>query len=460
MPRPDIVFVFADQPRYSALGSSGNRVVQTPNLDRLAEEGVVFDSAFSSSPICSPFRGHLLTGCYSHQNGVIDNEYALSPNEITLPRVIGQAGYRTGFVGKWHLGYGPYTEEKRHGFDYLAAYNCDHDYYEVSYYENESGPYAMEGWAPEVETELALRYLERCATEDQGEPLALFLGWGPPHWPYDQYPDEHRVYRPEAVDLPPNVPVQMEHFARQELAHYYGNVTGLDAQFGRIMARLKELAMADNTILCFSSDHGDHLSSHGYGKPFDLWLHHTKRCSKATPHEESIHIPFTLRHPKAVPAGTRAQTLLSSVDMMPTLLGLCDTDVPEGVAGQGLSHAALGEDGDEPDSVYLQILGPGWPHRGKRVGFWRGLHTQRWTYARWWRDETEPWLFDRETDPWEIDSLAGKPEFAETQGTMEARLQQWMAETNGPFDAGERDPDTGILRLGQRYTQPQYERVP
>lgn len=161
----------------------------------------------------------------------------------------------------------------------------------------------------------------------------------------------------------------MAQLARQELAHYYGNVTGLDAQSGRIMAELEEPGMADNTILCFSSDHGDHPTSHGYGQPFALWLRHTKRCFKVTPYEVLVHTPSILRHPKAVPAGMRAQTLLGGVDMMPTLLGLCRIDVPEGVAGRDLSHAALGEDSDEPDSVYLQSPGRKWPHRGKWVGF-------------------------------------------------------------------------------------------
>ncbi len=98
--RPNILFVFADQHRYSALGSSGNPVVQTPHLDRLAAEGVAFDNAFSSCPICSPFRGQLVTGRYAHQNGVVDNEYALRPGQVTLADALGQAGYHTGFVGK------------------------------------------------------------------------------------------------------------------------------------------------------------------------------------------------------------------------------------------------------------------------------------------------------------------------------------------------------------------------
>ena len=120
----------------------------------------------------------------------------------------------------------------------------------------------------------------------------------PPHWSgggYEGYPEQFNIYNPETVDLPPNVPRQMEEFARKEITHYYGNLTGLDYEVGRIMAYLKENDMEENTILCFSSDHGDHLSSHGYGKPRDMWLHHSKRASKATPYEESIHIPF---HPE------------------------------------------------------------------------------------------------------------------------------------------------------------------
>ena len=130
--RPNILFMFCDQLRYGTLGAEGNPIIRTPNLDRLAAEGVVFEQAFSNCPICSPFRGNVLTGRYPHQHGVVDNEYELWRDQTTLAYVLGDAGYRTGFVGKWHLGYGPYTEEKRHGFDHLAAHNCNHSYYLVS----------------------------------------------------------------------------------------------------------------------------------------------------------------------------------------------------------------------------------------------------------------------------------------------------------------------------------------
>jgi arylsulfatase A-like enzyme len=242
-----------------------------------------------------------LTGKYSHANGCIDNEYALFENQQTLASTLGLAGYRTAFVGKWHLGPGPYPAGNRHGFDYIAANNCNHDHYAISYCENETGPFQIDTWGPTGETDIALRFMDdHQRASGDGVPFGLVISWGPPHWGphcYDEYPEQFNVYDPETVDLPPNVPTQIEKFARRELAHYYGNISGLDHEVGRIVAFLKERGLEDNTILCYSSDHGDHLSSHGYGKPTDKWLHHSKRASKATPYEESVHVPLILRYP-------------------------------------------------------------------------------------------------------------------------------------------------------------------
>ncbi len=321
---PNIVYVFADQLRYNALGSSGNQIIQTPHLDRLAEEGMVFDQAFSSCPICSPYRAQLITGRYSHKNGVMDNEYALFEGQVTMHQALKNAGYRTAHIGKWHLGYGPYTEEKRYGLDYMFAHNCDHHYYNTTYYENELGPIKTDGWSPEIETNKAMEFMEEHCSRNDGAPFSLHLGFAPPHnnvayyynrghLPYDMYPGEFNTHDPAKVELRPNVPTPLADFARDEIADYYGNVASLDAQVGRIMSKLEELGIADNTIICFSSDHGDHLRSHGYGCPGDRWLHHTKRANKATPHEEAIHIPFILRYPDGVEGNHRTQVLFNSV---------------------------------------------------------------------------------------------------------------------------------------------------
>lgn len=458
--KPNIVFVFADQLRYSALGSSGNKIVRTPNFDRMASQGMVFENAFSGHPLCSPYRAQILTGKYGFANGVPDNEYLLWDNQVTLAQALKAAGYQTAYIGKWHLGGGPYTEDKRHGFDYMFAFNCLNRHYGATYHRNEAGPIKVNNFAPEGETDEAVQFIENHMKASSDSPFAVVMSWEPPHWPYGQYPKEFDIYDPAKVDLPANVPVQMADFARREIAQYYGNVSALDAQMGRLLGALDKLGIADNTILCFSSDHGDHLSSHGYGKPMDKWMPPTMRASKSTPYEESVHIPLIMRYPRRVKAGQRTRAMFGSVDVMPTLLGLCGVAIPEGVQGRNLSHVATGEDGTPPpDSVYLMNMGTGWPDRERWVGCWRGVRTDRWVYARWHdvRDH-EPVLFDRKNDPHEMKNLAEDTEFAKVRQEMETRLRTWMVETGDPFDKGRRESRKGMLEmdftLQRRWVQP------
>jgi len=459
MSQPNILFIFDDQHRYSAMGSSGNPVIQTPHFDRMASEGIVLDQVFSSCPICSPYRGQLMTGRYSHKNGVMDNEYLLRQDQALLPQALGEQGYHTAFIGKWHLGYPPFTETNRFGFDYMAAYGCNHDYYDVSYYENEHGPIKINGWAPEKETSLAIRFMEDHVKNQPDQPFAMVMSWGPPHWPYDQYPDEYNIYDPDEVDLPPNVPNQFASFARQEIADYYGNVTALDTQMGRIMDALDRMGLREDTLLIFTSDHGDHLSSHGYGKPMDRWMHPSFRASKATPFEESIHVPFIARWPGHIKPGTSNDAMVSSVDLMPTLLKIAGCDLADDMQGHDRSHILLDQEGPRADSVYLQILGPGWPHRGDWVGYWRGIRTDRWLYARWYKNEYGPLLFDRASDPYEMDNLAGDPDYTRIQTGLEARLKKWIQDTDDPFDSGPRDGETRMLVLGQEFNDDRYNNV-
>jgi arylsulfatase A-like enzyme len=459
--KPNILFVFADQLRYSALGSSGNKVVRTPNLDRLAGEGLVFDDAFSCHPLCSPYRANIVTGRYGFANGVPDNEYLLRDDQVTLAQALKGAGYRTAYLGKWHLGEGPYTPENRYGFDLMFAFNCLNVHYGAVYHRNDDGPIKIDKFAPEHDTDEAIRFMEEHLKDHGDSPFALVMSWEPPHWPYGQYPKEFDMYDPAQVDLPPNVPVQMAEFARREIAQYYGNVSALDAQMGRLMEALGRLGIAENTIVCFSSDHGDHLSSHGYGKPMDRWLHPTMRASKSTPYEESVHIPFLMRYPRVVRGGRRTRALFGSVDVMPTLLDLCGVAIPAGVQGHSLADVVTGKEGGaSPDSVYLMNMGTGWPDRPRWVGCWRGVRTERWVYARWYKpDDHEPVLFDRQNDPYELNNLAGRPKFADIQQQMEARLKKWIADTGDPFETGPREPQKGMLDLGLRL-QPRWSRRP
>ena len=172
--RSNIVFVFSDQQRYSVLGVNGNDVIRTPVLDAMAAEGLVCDNMYSNHPLCSPYRAILLTGRYGWQNLVIDNEYSPGRDIPTLPGTFHQHGYGTAHVGTWHLGKGPYPEEDRYGLDYLAAKDMGGSYFDSSYYENEAGPTRYEGWAPTVEADLAIGFMERHLDVRPDDPFALF----------------------------------------------------------------------------------------------------------------------------------------------------------------------------------------------------------------------------------------------------------------------------------------------
>lgn len=451
--KPNILFIFADQLRYSALACSGNRIVQTPNLDRLGREGVVFDRAFSSCPICSPYRAQVLTGKYSHVNGVMCNEYRLFDGQKTLPQLLKAQGYRSAYVGKWHLGNGPYTEHRRYGFDDMYAHNCNHNYYAGSYWHNGEGPFPMVEYAPNAETELALEYLKR-----HEEPTCVMLSWGPPHWGggrrgrrYGNYPEQHNLYDPGQIALSENVPIQFRDFARRDIADYYGMVSSLDACMGRILDELERTGLAENTIVCFSSDHGDHLNSHGFGTPADGWMHHSLQGSKATPYDESCHIPFLMRFPDRIPPNSRTCRFLNSVDVLPTLLELCEAPIPPDIQGRSLAGAALGTgEGGGEDSVYLQILGTGWPTRAKWLGLWRGVRTEAYMYARW--HDGRRLLIDLKKDRAEMHNLADDLDCVETTVRMEELLADWIEKTKDPFDTGKRLPVTGMLDLGQAFT--------
>ena len=378
-----------------------------------------------------------------------------------LPGTLREHGYGTAHVGTFHLGKGPYTEEGRYGIDYLAAVGVGRGYFDQAYYENERGPATHSGWGPTVETDLAIRYMERHREERPDDPFALFLSWRPPHWPYEQFPDSIERYDPAAVDLPANVPDALADHARRELANYYACCTGLDVEMGRLLTALDRLQIADDTIVCYTSDHGDHIRAHGYGKPNESWLHHTRRASKATPYEDSAHVPFVIRWPGNTPPGTRNDAFMGAIDIVPSLLGACGVPLSAGLQGRDLSAVWRGEPvpTDPPhapgasESVYLMNMANGWPNRYGWVGRWRAVRTARYTYARWYANERSPWLFDRQEDPLEMDNLVYSSAARPIVQEMEERLHRWMEATGDPFEHGARGA-RGFVESGQQWADP------
>jgi arylsulfatase A-like enzyme len=430
--RPNLLFVFADQMRGMDMGCAGNAQVRTPTLDRLAGEGTRFPRAYANCPVCTPSRGTILTGRYPLSHRAIANDMPFGPGEVTVAHVLRDAGYRTGYVGKWHLDGVPRDRftppgERRGGFDFWAAWNCAHDYFAGKVFRDSPEPLELGGYEPAGHTDLAIEFLrqggEAATRPKRGRPFCLFVSWGPPHAPYDQVPAAYRkLYDADALALRPNVASQPpEGFRRlgagldrQAVAGYYAHVTALDEQLARLLAALDEQGAADDTIVVFTSDHGDMLWSQGM-------------CKKEQPWEESIQVPLLIRWPGRVPAARLCRELIGTVDFVPTLLGLMGVDAPAGVEGADLSPVVRGQDGAAgPESVLLTepvIVDQG-AHQGVRE--WRGVRTKRCTYARWF-DGTGWLLYDNDADPYQRDNLIDSPAHASLRARLDGMLDAHLA---------------------------------
>ena len=211
--KPNIVFVFADQWRVQSMGYAGNPDVKTPNLDKLASEGVNFMNAISTNPVCTPYRAILLTGQYPLKTGMFMNDVSLYPESKSFAKLFKQEGYNTAYIGKWHLdGNGRSAfipKERRQGFDYWKVLECSHEYNNSQYWGNDDKLHKWEGYDAEAQTKDAIAYIEEQAKSEK--PFCLMLSWGPPHAPYKTAPKEFQdLYKNVDIQLRPNVPDKLK----------------------------------------------------------------------------------------------------------------------------------------------------------------------------------------------------------------------------------------------------------
>jgi len=409
----NVLLVFADQMRRQAMGCAGNAQVRTPHLDRLAAEGTRFTRACANAPVCTPSRGSLLTGLYPAQHGAVVNDVPIRTDMRSMGRLFRDAGYATGYVGKWHLDGVPRDKftppgARRLGFDDCwAARNCTHAYLDAFYYVDSPEPVFIDGYEPEHQTELARDFLRGRA----GRPWCLVVSYGTPHDPYDKVPETWKaLYDPEAIELRPNVPAESAEAARRDLAGYYAHVTALDEFVGRLMATLEETGQADRTLVVFTSDHGDMHGSQG-------------RIRKQKPWEESIGVPLLARLPGTVPAGRTTDALCGIVDVLPTILGLAGLGGADGMQGRDLSAAVTGEGAGREDVLLTNPVSI--DNDAEQPGWW-GLRTPRYTYAR---TLDGPWLlYDNEADPYQMSNLAGAAASADLLRYLDAQLRRRLDE--------------------------------
>ncbi len=453
--RPNLIYVFADQLGTNHCGYArywneanypGAQHAQTPNIDTFSSQGVNFKYCVSNTPVCSAYRANLFTGKYTTTTGMVINELRMNPYQECIGHILTRAGYHTAYIGKWHLyanhlgdHYNPANSfvprgPHRLGFNgFWAAYNFRHDYYgDNAFYHTESSEkihYGEGVYEPDGQTDLAIQWL-KCRAAKSSQPFAMFLSWGTPHAPWNigNVPaEDYNNYKNVSLPNPPNYKPEndepysdnwsdMSASGRASLETnrriYYAMTANLDRNFGRLMSFLNDAGLADNTIVVFSSDHGEMFGSQG-------------RAAKNTFYEEAARIPFLMRWPGKIPAGTVSDACISTVDFMPTLLGLMKLPIPNRVEGENLSQTALGQHGPEPEFALMQNTGAcaSWEDGYE----WRAIRDKRYTYARYRVDGFEL-LFDNLDDPYQMNNLVSNSGHQDKLQELRAKMNQKLAE--------------------------------
>ncbi|MCD6333423.1 MAG: sulfatase, partial [Bacteroidales bacterium] len=324
---PNVLFILTDQWRSSAFGFAGDPNVQTPRLDKFASEAVRFNNAVSVCPVCTPFRGSLLTGRYPTSTGMFLNDAYLPEEELCLAEIFKANGYQTGYIGKWHLdGHGrlDFTPpERRQGFDYWKALECSHDYNHMPYYEdNDPEVKYWKSYSPFAVCEDAKQYLSTHAHDDS--PMFLFVSIAAPHFPLYSAPEEFKSYYPiNAIQLNPNIPDTLQNKTKKDLQGYYAHCSAVDQAIGSLLDKVKNLGLWNKTVIFFTADHGDMMGAHGVNPK-----------QKQVAWREAAGVPLLIRYPSGHKFKKQVYDMaVTTPDLSATLLDLCGIKRPESFEG-------------------------------------------------------------------------------------------------------------------------------
>ncbi len=428
MKKTNVLWIFSDQHRACSMGFRGDENVKTPNIDSLAEQGTSFDRAYSSCPICSPFRASLMTSKHIHEHGVVSLHVPLI-NQKTIAETMQENGFHTGYLGKWHISGGAAPSHFvsgyfRQGFDDFIGWENSNRLFETAYFKStDRNPQkfrVLDGFQTDALTDLAIEYLHN---QDSEKPWFTVVSYEAPHAPYTEtgeIDELSKLYAPadyiskfddKKIAFQANVDCTLESNKNleRELKAYYAAIENLDHNIGRLCKSLEELGELDNTIIFYFSDHGALLGSHN-------------RAGKARPEEESSNIPMIIRYPRAVAQGQRTDKLFSGIDIAPTTLGLIDAIVPSYMSGMDLSHIAKGELGKDRAELLIQFERSTYGGDKKRQQF-RTLITDEFKFTHFNIDQSVT-LYCIKNDPCEMDNLALKPEYKSVVEKYKQRLKE------------------------------------
>jgi arylsulfatase A-like enzyme len=426
--------MFADDQAQNCTGYAGNSVIQTPNLDRLAADGVYFENAFVTTAICCSSRAGILTGQHMSRHGIRDFQEPLSAEAFaqTYPAILRKAGYRTGYLGKFAVGWP--REEIRHLS--LPAQEFDYWYGFPQVFNFKQMVDGQAHYLTDLITQKAIEFLQ---TNPAGQPFCLTVSFKEPHGPHTYFdPDFPELYktvtipRPktltrEAYDAVPdfiksslNGSGKQSRFLKDPATYQrhvrtiYSLISRMDLGVGLIMAGLRTLGLADNTVVIWASDHGSFLGAHGLvGK----WLMH----------EESIRIPLIIRDPRQPKRlrGARPRQTALSIDLAPTMLDLAGVRIPDRMQGTSLCGVVAGSGETLREDWYYEHT---YEHRG-RIRPSEGVRSAEWKYIRYPK-QTPPveQLFHLADDPHEERDLASDARYAATLARLRSRCDQLSQE--------------------------------
>ena len=470
--RPNVLYIMADDLTTQAIGAYGSiyrDVAPTPNMDRLAAAGMLFEDVLCTNAICGPSRAAILTGNYSNRNGYYKNESGgrFNTDQWTFPEAFQQNGYRTALFGKWHLGSRP------QGFDEFRYHNSagQQGHYWDPVYNVNGEDTEFEGYATNLTTDFALSWLDTVDTET--EPFMMVLQFKAPHRPWE--PDRKYETLWDDIEMPypatfdddyagreltaGDTEMTMEHLSRRDMKleqpdglergealrwDFYGTKNGevvqpdglseeegrkwryqryikdylacvksVDDNLGRVLDYLDESGLAENTVVVLTSDQGFYLGDHGF---FD----------KRFIYEESLRMPFVMRYPGRIPAGSTNQDVITNVDFAPTLLQFAGIEAPENIHGNSFAHLARGK--DDPDwrqSMYYHYYEfPFWHHVQPHYG----IRTPRYTLAHFYYNIDTWELYDNQEDPDQLHNVIDDPAYAEVIDRLKSELRKLQQE--------------------------------
>src|SRR5437660_6917975 len=401
--RPNFLFILIDDLRYNALGCTGHPFVKTPNIDRIAREGVTFTNAFVTTPLCSPSRASYLTGRYVRSHRVLGNgdNAALSHQLVTWPKLLHDAGYETGYAGKWHMGT---DDSPRLGFDRWVSFRGQGVYNDPPLNVDGRRIQAT-GYITDILTDYSVEFLKK----PRSKPFVMYLAHKAVHGPFipaerhkDLFAKETIVRSANAkdnldgkpvmqrpIDGAPAVTPQAVGSSDELIRNQLRCLTAIDEGVGRILKTLEETGQLDNTLVVFTSDNGYFWGEHHLG-------------DKRWAYEESLRIPMFMRYPKRIKAGSKIGQMVMNVDMAPTMLELGGASTPADVQGRSITPLFKGSVKNWRTSFLSEYFEE--PQQ-KRTPSWQAVRNRQWKYIHYTELEGMDELYDLKKDAGEMKNL-------------------------------------------------------